>query len=107
MYVEVIAMSEDGLTHRQATEAIFIAYGKRYSARNGGLGGLVDAGFLKVVGERTCDVTGKLVSVYDWTGRVTPRPSKDEFVQCDSCEGKGGHVKKVYYDEPVQTDLFQ
>lgn len=106
MYVTVIANSAEGLTHRQATQAVFDQYGRRLSARNGGFGGLVDAGFLTVVGEVRCEVTGKLVNVYDWTGRTSPRPSRDEFVKCESCGGAGGHMKKVYYDQ-AQGDLFQ
>lgn len=105
MYVAVIANSENGLTHRQANDAVFQEYGRRLSARNGNFIELIESGFLVVTGQSECEVTKKLVNVYDWTGRTTPLPSRDEWVSCEKCGGKGGHMKKVYSAQPA-GDLF-
>ena len=106
MYLTVIANSENGMTHRQANQAVFQEFGRRLSARNGNFIDMISAGFLKVIGQTECDVTHKQVNVYDWTGRTTPLPSREEWVTCEKCEGKGGHMKKIYSAQPV-GDFFK
>lgn len=106
-YLVVIAGSEEGMTHKEATSAVLLSYGVKYPDRNGRIAELVERGFVAAVGEKRCSVTRKIVTVYGFTGRTEPLPSRQEWVKCEACDGKGHHLKTVYENPQQQGDLFQ
>lgn len=70
---------------------------------------LEQMGFLKKVGVIKCPVTRRMVNQYLYTGRKKPLEYREEWTECRVCEGKGGKVKRHYFEyaPTVPSDLFQ
>lgn len=71
---------------------------------------LEQMGFLEKTGEVRCESTMRIVSLYKWTGRKKPLPSRMEHITCSHCEGKGKVMKLIYHKEEedyTRKDLFQ
>lgn len=70
---------------------------------------LEQMGFLKKHDVVECEFTHRPVNRWIYTGRRRPLEYKDEWATCDRCEGKGGYLKRVYFEGPrtIPGDLFK
>lgn len=94
-------------SHRKATQEVFLEFGKYFPARNSRISELEQMGFLRKVDTELDELTGFEVTRWAWTGRETALLSKESWVSCPHCEGKGGRVERVYIQEgQLQGDLF-
>lgn len=102
-YLFVFRMLNKPMTHREATDQVFIILGRRQPARNGRIAELEEMGFLiKLDREKMVldEKTGKMVNQWVFSGRTTPYPARIENVACQCCQGTGYVRKKVYRKEP-------
>lgn len=107
-YLYIFVNTNIALTHKQATLEVENTFDVKMPERNGRIAELEEMGFLKKVDIVVCEFTNKKVNRWKWTGRTEPLPSREEWVCCDKCEGKGKLKKKVYYQPELteQKELF-
>ena len=107
MYMYVFTYKDmPTISHIKATSLVLEIFGKKLPARNARIRELELRGLVCKDGREKCPSTGKLVNLYRYTGRTTALESRMEWVRCDKCEGKGGHMARVYYEEQGQKEMF-
>ena len=68
---------------------------------------LTHMGFLRKIEHSECELTGKIVNKWVYTGRRAPKPKRLSRVTCLKCAGTGVVETEVYYDEgPEQGELI-
>jgi len=109
MYLSVFVDAHpESMTAREATEMVKEKFGfdfpvSSYVARCSDLSNM---GFLKAVDIVRCEISGKRVNKWAYTGRRAPYNSEVMEVECPNCKGRGMVEKKVYLPESTQMDLF-
>ncbi len=113
MYLSIfVSVYPRPLTVHQVIEIFSERFAKEPYKTHHGLGSriteLTQLGFLRKQDRVVCEMSKKQVNRWLWTERRTPLSYKIEWVACRVCDGKGGKLRKVYYDEAAtgQGDLF-
>lgn len=109
VFMRAYQLLGSGLTHYEATQAVFNQFQIHMPARNGRIAELTRLGFLKKHTVKYCEKTKRLVNTWIWTKRTTPYEWREEWQACEHCNGKGGSLKRVFEAPPLTSpgDLFR